>query len=99
MLQSPIKRLEQYTLRHPQEVLVITVQQQADVNEVMIFRGFSSSLSHPTAFDPDIPIISETDEIIRCDRVRSPYSPDNPQYLAQDLSWQQMQDWLTQSGF
>ncbi len=94
MANTPIKRLEEYTLQHPQEVLLVSVQQQSEVNEVMIFRGFSSSLTHPTAFDPDIPIIADGDEIVSCDRLRSPYNPSNPQYLARDLSRQQMQDLL-----
>ncbi len=94
MVNTPIKQLETYTLQHAQEVLLIRVLQNGEVNEVMIFRGFSSSLTHPTAFDPDIPIIAGGDEIISCDRIRSPYNPSNPEYLARDLSWLQMQDLL-----
>ena len=31
--------------------------------ELLIFRGFSSSVSHPTAFDPDQPALAESAQI------------------------------------
>ncbi len=48
------KRLEQYTVKRPQEVLLVTVEVDGERDEVAIFRGFSSSLMRPTAFDPDV---------------------------------------------
>ncbi|ACK64993.1 conserved hypothetical protein [Rippkaea orientalis PCC 8801] len=93
---SRAKQLEQYTLQHPQEVLLVTVETAGELDEIMIFKGFSSSLIKPTDFDPDVPILSEEATIISIDRLKSPYNPNKPQYLEKGLSWQQMQAMLGQ---
>ncbi len=93
---SRSKQLEQYTLQHPQEVLLVTVETGGEVDEIMIFKGFSSSLTKATDFDPDVPILSEEATILCIDRLKSPYNPNDPQYLEKGLSWQQMQAMLGQ---
>jgi hypothetical protein len=80
------QRLEQYTLKRPQEVLFLHVEINGQPDEIVIFRGFSSSLMQPTAFDPDIPVLAENAVIHQIDRLKSPYQPDNPQYLEQGLT-------------
>jgi len=92
------KRLEQYTLKHPQEVLLLEVETEGETDQVLIFKGFSSSLTGATAYDPDIPVLSEQAKIIRIDRAQSPYSPDNPQYIEQGISWETMEQRLTDLG-
>jgi len=84
---SPGKRLEQYTKNHPQEVLLVRAEIDGEVDEIMIFKGFSSSLMRPTAYDPDVPVLPETAKIIGIDRLHSPYIPDAPNYIQQDLTW------------
>ena len=79
-------RLEAYTLKHPQEVLLIKAEIAGAPDEILIFRGFSSSLMNPTAFDPDVPVLSADAVILKIDRLRGPYQPDNPQYIEQGLS-------------
>ena len=80
-------RLEQYTLKRKEEVLMVHLTTaNGEPDTVMIFAGFSSSLMMPTAFDPDIPIIAEDSVINSIDRLISPYNPNNPQYLASGLS-------------
>ncbi|MEM1370449.1 MAG: hypothetical protein AAGG02_21110 [Cyanobacteria bacterium P01_H01_bin.15] len=91
-------RLEQYTLRHPHEVLLIQVVTDDEPEEVLIFRGFSSSLTNPTAFDPDVPVISATAVLQRVDRLRAPYKPANPVYIEQDLSPAELLELLSKSG-
>lgn len=44
------KRLEQYTIKRPQEVLLVTVEIAGEEDQIAIFKGFSSSLMRPTAF-------------------------------------------------
>jgi len=88
---SILKPLEVYTQAHPQEVLVVTAQVQDETEIVLIFRGFSSSLTHPTAFDPDIPILDDTAVIETIDRLASPYNPDQPQYIERGLTMEQME--------
>ncbi len=85
------KRLEQYTAKRPQEVLIVKVEILGEEDQIAIFKGFSSSLMHPTAFDPDVPVLSDEAKIISVDRVASPYNPEAPRYLQQGLSWDAMQ--------
>lgn len=90
--------LEKYTLKYPQEVLLVTIKEGEEEDQIAIYRGFSSSLMRPTAFDPDQPIMSSKAEIISIDRLMSPYNPNNPKYIQQSLSWSQMQQILTKAG-
>lgn len=89
------QRLEEYTRKCPEEVLIVTLEVDGDRDEVMIFKGFSSSLMHPTNFDPDIPIIAKDAKIIKIDRTRSPYNPDAPSYLQQGLTQAEMESKLS----
>ena len=90
------KRLEQYTTKRPQEVLLVTVAIGDEQDKVAIFKGFSSSLTRPTAFDPDVPVLQDEAKIIKIDRVASPYNPEAPRYIQQGLSWDNMQVLLSQ---
>ena len=98
MFDSINKRLEQYTIKRPQEVLLVTVEIGEERDEVAIFRGFSSSLMRPTAFDPDIPVIPEEAKLISIDRLKSPYNPELPQYIEQGLSTEAIAKLLTEAG-
>ncbi len=80
-------KLESYTLRHPQEVLVVHVQIGQDVDEIIIFRGFSSSLMRPTDFDPEVPILPDSADIMHIDRLQSPYEPQSPKYIEKEIPW------------
>jgi hypothetical protein len=98
-MNTPInKRLEQYTIKCPQEVLLVTTETDDRPDQVAIFKGFSSSLMQPTAFDPDIPVISETAKIIKIDRLASPYNPEQPRYLQQGLTLDEMEALLAEVG-
>ena len=83
------KQLEQYTLQNPQEVLLARVEIDGELDEILIFRGFSSSLMRPTAFDPDVAVLPEDAVIIAIDRLSGPYQPENPQYLERQISWEE----------
>lgn len=95
---SAIQRLEAYTLTHPEEILLVRARvgttPEAENEEVMIFKGFSSSLTGPTASDGDIPVLPEDAVIEGIDRLCSPYNPDSPVYLEQGLSWQKFAERL-----
>ena len=97
-MSSQEKRLEQYTLRYPQEVLLLEVETEGETDQILIFKGFSSSLTGATAYDPDVPVLPEQANIISIDRAVSPYSPENPQYLEQGISWETMAQRLDQLG-
>lgn len=101
-------RLEQYTLKRPQEVLLVKVALSHqpdgsetagdDTDEIAIFRGFSSSLMHPTAFDPDVPMLPDNARIVSIDRLQGPYNPQSPCYIQQGLTWEEMESLLAAVG-
>lgn len=90
-------RLEQYTTKRPNETLIVTVTIDGEDDQIIIFRGFSSSLMRPTAFDPDVPVLPEHAKIITIDRVESPYNPDHPRFIQQGLDWQTIQAVLAEA--
>jgi hypothetical protein len=98
MTDSIARRLEQYTVRRPQEVLIVRVETEGEFDEIAIFKGFSSSLVRSTAFDPDVPVLPDGAKIISVDRLQSPYNPNNPRYLQQGLSWETMRSLLSEAG-
>ncbi|MEM6251434.1 MAG: hypothetical protein AAF821_00800 [Cyanobacteria bacterium P01_D01_bin.156] len=81
------KQLEQYTIQHPREVLLVTIEINGEADEIMIFRGFSSSLTRSTSFDPDVPVLPDDATIVRINRLASPYNPNRPQYLEPPIAW------------
>ncbi|MBD2595222.1 hypothetical protein H6G74_12900 [Nostoc spongiaeforme FACHB-130] len=92
------KRLEQYTSKRPQEVLLITVEIGDEQDKIAVFKGFSSSLMRPTAFDPDVPILLDEATILSIDRIASPYNPEAPRYIEKGISWEAMQALLAEVG-
>ncbi|HCQ22061.1 hypothetical protein RI030_13065 [Aphanizomenon flos-aquae NRERC-008] len=98
-MNNPIaKRLEQYTVKKSQEVLIVTIEIDNEPDKIAVFKGFSSSLMRPTAYDPDVPVLPNTATIITIDRIASPYNPDSPRYLQQNISWEDMQVLLSEMG-
>ncbi len=81
-----IEQLEKYSQQHPEEVLAVQAKERGESIEIIIFKGFSSSLTSATAFDPDLPILSEQAQIIRIDRLASPYNPNEPKYIQANLT-------------
>jgi len=98
MIDSVGKRLEKYSAIAQQEVLIVTVETEGVTDRIAIFKGFSSSLTSPTAFDPDVPVIPDTARIVAIDRVASPYNPQSPQYIQQGLTWEAFQPLLKALG-
>lgn len=91
-------RLEQFTLRHPQLVLLVQAVVDGEADEVLIFRGFSSSLMHPTAADPEVPVLPESADIKVVDIMVGPYNPVAPQFLHRGLAWADMVPLLESAG-
>ncbi|HEY9652451.1 MAG TPA: hypothetical protein V6C95_17470 [Coleofasciculaceae cyanobacterium] len=98
MTDSLGRRLEQYTMKRPQEVLIVTAEIAGEEDQIAIFKGFSSSLMRPTSFDPDVPVLPPEAKIIVIDRVASPYNPEAPRYIQQGLTWEIMQSLLSEIG-
>ena len=92
------KRLEEYTLKRPQEVLRIRTKNDSEIDEILIFKGFSSYLSKATPKDPDVPLIAEKAIIVTIDRLKSPYRPSDPDYIQKGLSWEEVEELLAEIG-
>ena len=88
------QQIETYSNQHPQEVLLVKLQIDGELDEVMVFKGFSSSLMRATAFDPDVPVISDRAEILSIDRLTAPYKQNQPNYLQQGIKWEEFQNYL-----
>jgi hypothetical protein len=98
MVLSQEKRLEAYTLKRPQEVLLATVETLGEPDQILIFKGFSSSLMRPTNFDAEVPILSQNAIIVEIDRLRTPYNPNQPDYLQKGMTWGEMEVLLEKMG-
>ncbi len=98
MLASIGQRLEQYTIKRPNEVLLISVEIEGHPDQIAIFKGFSSSLMNPTSFDPDVPVIPDDVQICLIDRLESPYNPNSPRYIQQGLTWDTFKPLLEAAG-
>ena len=59
-----------------------TETQTEEAFELLIFRGFSSSVTHPTAFDPDRPALPEGAEITSAELLAGPLNPLQERRLA-----------------
>lgn len=95
MAASIEKQLEHYTLQHTQEVLLVTAEVNGDPDEILIFRGFSSSLVRSTSADPDVPVLPDDAVIVAIDRLTGPYQPDCPNYIERQISWDEFAQRLT----
>ncbi len=95
---SPGERLENYTLRLPSEVLLLYIEQGDSADQVVVFKGYSSSLMHATAADPSVPVLSPSATIYSIDRLRAPYTPQNPVYLERQIPWSEFVQRLLELG-
>ena len=50
--------------------------------ELLIFRGFSSSVSHPTSFDPDQPTLPASASVATAELLAAPLNPAAERQLA-----------------
>jgi hypothetical protein len=89
------RRLEQYTIEHPDEMLLVSIVIDGKDDQIAIYKGFSSSLMCPTAFDPDVPVIPEQAVINHIDRLQSPYNPNSPRYIECNITWKAFEALLT----
>ncbi len=93
-----LERLEQYTAKRRGEVLLVTARVQGAIDEILIFKGFSSSLVQATDYDPDVPLLPAGAEILAIARLHSPYDPQHPRYIEADLTWETVQPLLSSAG-
>lgn len=77
-----IAQLEQISRDHPQRVLRLrgtlasgTDPAAGELFELLIYRGFSSSTTHPTAYDPDQPVLPAGVYALAADLLQGPLNP------------------------
>lgn len=92
------QQLEAYSRNHPEEVLLITTTEADIEDQVMIFKGFSSSLMRPTDSNPDNSVFTANAEFVCLDRLQSPYLPNDPTYIEQNMFWEAMQNLLVEKN-
>ncbi len=91
-------RLENYTLKFPQELLMVEAEIDGEADTILIFKGFSSSLVRPTAYDPEVPTLPENAVIAYIDRLKGPYQPQSPNYIEREISLAEFTAKLTALG-
>ncbi len=78
--------LEERSRSRPDRVLRLRGTLSPDMGsepfELLIFRGFSSLTTHPTAFDPDQPALPEGSRISSAELLQGPLIPDGETVLA-----------------
>ena len=80
--QALVQALEERTRVQPQRVVRLRGQVGDEPFELLIFRGFSSSTTHPTAFDPDAPVLPEGISLDQAELLKGPLSPGQEVALA-----------------
>jgi hypothetical protein len=85
------KQLEDYTIKHKNEALILTIVVDETEQQLVVFRGFTSSLTNPTPANPEDPVIPAGAELKTIDRVKAPFNPNNPNYIDRGLTWTDFQ--------
>ncbi|KAL4568111.1 hypothetical protein LXL04_023712 [Taraxacum kok-saghyz] len=81
-----ISLLEFYTQVAKDEALLVKAIVEDHEVEVLIFKGFSSSLSSGTSPDPTRSILPARAIIKSIDRIKGPFDPSNIDYIEKDLT-------------
>lgn len=91
-----VRAIEERSRNHPDRVVRLRGLVGEEPLEVLIFRGFSSSTTHPTAFDPDTSVLPEGTRLDRADLLQGPLNPSSeillvrgttPEDLLAQASW------------
>jgi hypothetical protein len=77
-----VQALEERTRGLPQRVVRLRGQVRDELFELLIFRGFSSSTTHPTAFDPDASVLPEGTSLVQAELLQGPLLPSQEVVLA-----------------
>ena len=70
-----IRELEERSRLNPERVIRLRGFVADDPFELLIYRGFSSSTSHPTAFDPDLSVLPEGTSLEQAELLKGPLRP------------------------
>ena len=91
-----VQELEERTRLSPDRVVRLHGFVLDEPFELLIFRGFSSSTTHPTAFDPDASVLPDGTLLDWAELLQGPLDPSgetrlvgpvNPEDLLAQASW------------
>ena len=77
-----VQQLEERSRLAPDRVVRLKGTVFNEPFELLIFRGFSSSTTHPTAFDPDASVLPEGTTLDQAELLQGPLSPTQEVVLA-----------------
>ncbi|KAF2305627.1 hypothetical protein GH714_007122 [Hevea brasiliensis] len=77
-----------YTQSAREEALLVQAVVDEQEVEVLIFKGFSSSLSYETSPDPSRSVLPARAVIKSIDRIKGPFDPSNVEYIEKGLTWE-----------
>ena len=77
-----VLQLEERSRQEPDRVVRLTGNVDREPFELLIFRGFSSSTTNPTAFDPDASVLPPETRLEQAELLQGPLNPSNAVVLA-----------------
>ncbi|CAI8159977.1 MAG: Uncharacterised protein [Synechococcus sp. CC9902] len=77
-----VQQLEERSRLAPDRVVRLTGMVAGESFELLIFRGFSSSTTHPTAFDPDASVLPDGTRLDSAELLEGPLNPANSAVIA-----------------
>ena len=77
-----VQQLEERSRQEPDRVVRLTGNVDGEPFELLIFRGFSSSTTHPTAFDPDASVLPPETRLEQVELLQGPLNPSDAVVLA-----------------
>ena len=81
-----VRAIEDRSRNHPDRVVRLRGLVGDEPLEVLIFRGFSSSTTHPTAFDPDTSVLPQGTRLDQADLLQGPLNPSSEVLLVGGMS-------------
>ena len=91
-----VKELEERTRLSPDRVVRLHGFVLDEPFELLIFRGFSSSTTHPTAFDPDASVLPDGTRLDWAELLQGPLDPTGETRLVGPVN---PEDLLAQAGW
>ena len=77
-----VQQLEERSRLEPRRVVRLKGTIEGEPFELLIFRGFSSSTTHPTAFDPDASVLPPSTRLEQAELLQGPLNPSEALVLA-----------------
>ena len=77
-----VQQLEERSRLEPRRVVRLKGTTEGEPFELLIFRGFSSSTTHPTAFDPDASVLPPKTRLEQAELLQGPLNPSEALVLA-----------------